>query len=96
MTQATLFDQPHFDGRTYDPALDGERLGTQLDRVRDMLLGHRGEWFTLSELQSIAGGSEAGVSARLRDLRKERNGGHDVRGRRRSGGTWEYCIPREG
>lgn len=91
MTQATL----NFDGPTYDPALDGERLGTQLDRVRDMLLGHRGEWFTLAELQRAAGGSEAGVSARVRDLRKVRNGGHNVLRRRRSEGTWEYSIPKE-
>lgn len=91
MTQAT----PIFDGPTYEPALDGERLGRQLDRVRDMLLGHRGEWFTISELQRVAGGSEAGVSARIRDLRKVRNGGHVVQRRRRAGGTWEYGVPRE-
>lgn len=95
MTQATLFD-PHFDGCTYDPALDGERLGRQLDRVRDMLLGHRGEWFTLAEMRSVAGGSEAGVSARVRELRQSRHGGCIVQRRRRSRGTWEYCIPREG
>lgn len=55
-----------------------------------MLLGHRGQYFTLSELQSIAG-----VSARIRDLRKVRNGGHMVQRRRRSEGTWEYGVPRE-
>lgn len=59
MTQATLFD-PHFDGKTYDAALDGERLGRQLDRVRDLLLARRGEWFTLAEIRRVAGGSEAG------------------------------------
>lgn len=91
MTQATL----QFDGATYDPALDGERLGRQLDRVRNMLLAYRGEFFTLAELQMVAGGSEAGVSARIRDLRKVRNGGHQVQRRRRSGGTWEYGIPRK-
>lgn len=91
MTQATL----EFDGSTYDEALDGERLGRQLDRVRDVLLANRGTLFTLSELQRVAGGSEAGVSARIRDLRKQRNGGHKVLRRRRSTGTWEYGIPRE-
>lgn len=43
MTQATL----NFDGATYDPALDRERLASQLDRVRYLLLTNRGEWFTL-------------------------------------------------
>lgn len=89
--QATL----NFDGRTYDPVLDGERLGRQLDRVRDELLSHVGTFYTLAELQRVAGGSEAGVSARIRDLRKVRNGGHMVQRRRRSEGTWEYGIPRE-
>lgn len=81
-----------FDGATFDAELDGPRLGRQLDGVRYMLLAHRGEFFTLGELQAMAGGSEAGISARIRDLRKPRNGGHDVQRRRRGGGVWEYGI----
>ena len=81
-----------FDGDTFDQALDGPRIGRQLDAVRDLLLAHRGEYFTLREIQQVAGGSEAGVSARIRDLRKARNGGHDVQRRRRDGGLWEYGV----
>lgn len=84
-----------FDGVTFDADIDGPRLTRQLDHVRNMLLAHRGEFFTLGELRAVAGGSEAGISARIRDLRKARNGGHDVQRRRRDGGLWEYGIPKE-
>jgi len=82
-----------FDGETYSRELDGERLLTQLDRVREAMLRWP-RWWTLSELQGVAGGSQAGISARVRDLRKKKfgkfRGGH----RRREGGLWEYRIVR--
>lgn len=80
----------HFDGRTYDPELDHDRLKSALGRVYEAMKG--GQWFTLRELAEQAGCSEAGASARLRDLRKERFGSHRVESRRRSGGTWEYRL----
>jgi hypothetical protein len=82
-----------FDGLTFDPALDLERLESQLGRVYRCLKG--GRWFTLSELQTAVGGSEAGISARLRDLRKTKFGGHQVLRRRRGDpakGLWEYRL----
>jgi hypothetical protein len=87
-TLATVF----FDGRTYDPPLDKARLVTMLDRVRT-LMGDA-KWRTLSEITAAVGGSEAGVSARLRDLRKPRFGAHAVYRRRRAGhnGLWEYRV----
>lgn len=65
-----------FDGWTYDPELDHDRLSTQLRRVLAVMVD--GQWHTLSELADKAQGSEAGVSARLRDLRKEKFGSWDV------------------
>lgn len=79
---------------TLDMQKDGERLRTQMDRVRSIM--ESGEWFTLNVLALCAGGSEASVSARIRDLRKE---GRTVYARRIPGanGLWEYRLePRNG
>lgn len=79
-----------FDGKTYNPALDQNRLSNQLERVRELMLD--GEWRTLSQIQAVVGGSESAVSARLRDLRKVRFGGYLVPRRRVEGGLFEYCV----
>ena len=101
MQQPFLFDIPiadppvHFDGATYDPALDKERLQTQLGKVYRLMCD--GEWRTLAEIAAVAGGSEAGCSARLRDLRKDRMGSYHVERRRRGEGKrglFEYRMNR--
>ena len=81
-----------FDGETYDPELDEARLSTQLDKVKDFLWD--GEWKTLRQIHDYAGGSVQGVSARVRDLRKDKHGGYVVEHRRVAGGLWEYRIVR--
>lgn len=55
-------------GFTYDPALDGDRLGAQMIRVLDAMLD--GRWRTLREISDITDDPEASISARLRDVRK--------------------------
>ena len=85
MTQPPLFD---FDGRTYDPGRDRERLSGMLARVATTMAD--GQWHTLRELATATGGSEAAVSARLRDLRKPRFGGHTVDRQHVGNGLWEY------
>ena len=80
-------------GETYDAKLDGPRLGRLLDRVRDALMS--GDWMTLAELKAVAGGSETGISARLRELRHPVNGGYTIDRRRRGDprqGLWEYAL----
>jgi len=79
-----------FDGETYDPARDEARLETQLGRVYECM--RDGRWRSLETIRSFAGGSEAAVSARLRDLRKARFGGHVVMRRRLRGGHWIYRL----
>ena len=71
---------------------DVRRLTRQLDRVKAVMLD--GQWHTLAGLMRDAGGSEAGVSARLRDLRKRRNGSYVVERRRVAGadGLCKYRI----
>lgn len=79
-----------FDGVTYDPDQDHHRLKGQLWRVFQLMSD--GRWRTLAEIANEAGGSEASVSARLRDLRKETYGGREVQRERVSGGLWQYRM----
>lgn len=82
-----------FDGDTYEPVHDARRLTTQLDRVRTFMCD--GLWHTIAEIHDAVGGSQAGISARLRDLRKPKNGGFEVQRRRVSPpdrGLFEYRM----
>lgn len=83
-----------FDGNTYVAELDEKRLTTNLDRTVAATRG--GDWFSLERLAFEVGCSEAGVSARLRDLRKpkhaERYGVAAVESRRVKGGLWQYRV----
>jgi hypothetical protein len=81
-----------FDGVTYDERRDGKRLGTQLERVRDLMLD--GHWRTLDEIGVYVKGSEAAISARLRDLRKPKFGGYVVDRQNVGGGVWRYRVTR--
>lgn len=84
-----------FDGSTYDPELDEKRLTKQIYRVWAHMAP--GQWDTLRNIADHTGASEAGVSARLRDFRKERFGGHEVERKREGGGCWQYrLIPNKG
>jgi len=83
-----------FDGATYEPPFDRKRLTSMLIEVRSLMLD--GEKRSLAQIhEAISRGSEASISARLRDLRKKKHGKYDVRGQRRgslSQGVWEYWI----
>lgn len=79
-----------FGGQTYDSALDAERLSSQLGRVYAVM--RDGEWHGLSELSARCGGSEASVSARLRDLRKPKFGSHAILRQRVDAGLWMYWM----
>lgn len=80
----------NFDGPTYEPEKDQERLSGQFARVKELMLD--GAWRSLAEIAAVVEGSEAGVSARLRDLRKERFGGYTVNRRRVAGGLFQYQM----
>lgn len=79
-----------FDGTTFDQGKDGERLSKQLDRVRNLMLD--GIWRTLPEIESLTQFPQASISARLRDLRKDRFGAFRVERRRRGVGLYEYRV----
>lgn len=82
------------DGKTYDAALDKPRLNKQLQAVHEFM--QPGQWVTLFEISAAVNAPEQSVSARLRDLRKEKFGSHTVERRRRPGqedrGVWEYRL----
>lgn len=76
---------------TLDPILDQPRLNGLLGRVLDAMIS--GEWMTLAELKAKCGNSEAGISARIRELR--RLFGYTINRRRRGApkdGCWEYRL----
>lgn len=79
-----------FDGETYVAERDRERLTRELDRVR--LCMEDGEWRTLAVVAAATGAPEASVSARLRDLRKQRHGSRVVERRYVSNGLWSYRL----
>ena len=84
---------PHFDGETYVPPLDHERLTKQLGRVEEAIADS--QWRTLGELEVRTGDPQASISARLRDLRKEKFGGYTIERRRRGDahcGLFEYRL----
>lgn len=85
---------PAFHGSTFVQELDGPRLTRQFDRVKNFMLTVGG-WHTLREIANAADGTEASVSARLRDLRKPENGSYRVDRRRRGepeNGLHEYRV----
>lgn len=79
-----------FGGKTYDEQQDESRLTGQLGRVWDVMVD--GQWHTLAELANRCGGSEAAISARIRDFRKPKFGGHAVESQRVKQGLWHYRL----
>ncbi len=87
------FNKSEFDGVTYEPKFDATRLRGEMARVYKLMSDSY--WRTLREISDLTGDPEASVSARLRDLRKSKFGGHTVNRRRRgeaSRGIWEYQL----
>ena len=83
-----------FNGPEYVPARDNERLLSQLERIRELMLDHR--WRTLMEIRLSTGDPEASISAQLRHLRKTRFGGYKISRRmRQRAGLYEYKLEAE-
>ncbi len=83
-------NNPDFDGKTYDPARDKGRLTKQIQRVFAAMVG--GKWRTIAGIAHLTGDPEASVSARLRDLRKPKFGGHKVEREYVARGKWKYRL----
>jgi len=72
---------------------NGERMPTQLDVVRQVMLlaAQYGSWMTLEELSRKTKFAETSISAQLRHLRKEKHGAFQVEKRRRE---WQEALRR--
>lgn len=82
----------HFDGDTYKHERDGERLSGQYECIFNLM--RDGRWRSLDDI-SVATGfrfNHASISARLRDMRKERFGGHTVERSYVNRGYYEYRL----
>jgi hypothetical protein len=82
--------QRAFDGRTYEWRRDHVRLDKQLGRVFQFM--QDGHWHTLAEIMLTVNGSEAAISARIRDLRKPKYGSHTVERKSLGGGLFAYRL----
>lgn len=86
---------------------DARRLRSQREIIRDVMLSAAQceTWLTLGELRALTRYGEASISAQLRHLRKNENGGYEVVKRHREGASperpgtdgrgeciWEYRI----
>ncbi len=92
-----LFDQLQkpspasaFDGGTYEVDRDYLRLDCQLGKV--FALMKDGRWRTIPQITEETGGSEAAISARLRDLRKKKYGEHTVLREYMDHGLFRYRL----
>ncbi len=81
-----------FDGKTFEPELDGQRLTSQFWTVFALMKDC--QWRTLSEIASATSYPESSVSARLRDYRKQKFGQHKVERERVKGacGLYRYRL----
>lgn len=77
-------------GVTFDPDRDGARLNRQMRDVFRVVADEA--WHTLPGLSRATGHPEASISARLRDLRKPRFGGHVVERTYLGEGLWAYRL----
>lgn len=79
-----------FDGETFNREQDGARLSRQLESVFDLMKD--GKWRTIREIAARTKKPETSVSARLRDLRKEKFGSWNVDRRKVGVGLFEYRV----
>lgn len=79
-------------GPSYDEKIDGERIGKQIETIRDYML--KSSWKTLNEIAKKTGYPETSISANLRHLRKREHGAYDVQKERKKElkGTYVYRV----
>lgn len=88
MTTATL-EGPRA-GETFISGRDLARLNRQAKRVFMVMKDQR--WRTLGDIAELIGEPESSISARLRDLRKQRFGGFIVEREYVRRGVWRYRV----
>jgi hypothetical protein len=81
---------PEFDGDDYQPDRDKPRLTGQIKEVFSLISDQ--EWHTVRRIAAITGHPEPSVSAQLRNLRKERFGGHTIEREYRGSGLYVFRL----
>lgn len=79
-----------FEGESYCQDRDHGRLRRQLNLVYQIMSDNG--WHTLRELAEAVGCEPQSASARIRDLRKEQYGGHQIERERVEGGLFKYRL----
>jgi len=82
--------EPEFAGADYQPERDKQRLSKRLRALFDLMKD--GTARSLREITEHIGGSEAGNSALLRDLRKPQFGGYEVERHYVAKGLYRYRL----
>jgi len=82
-----------FAGDDYLPKRDDQRLLSQMDTIRNYMLGH-GQFRTLQEIADATGYPHASVSAQLRHLTTAKHGGYIKNRIYCGGGIYMYQIVR--
>lgn len=69
----------------------GSKTKTQRTRIFDLVRDTR--WRSLDEIATQTGDPTPSISARLRDLRKPKYGGHTIEKKNMGGGLYAYrCV----
>ncbi len=86
------YDKPTFAG-PHEPE-DEPKFQSDLERVRQFFLDHPNRWYSKEEIR-VGCGMPVGkdVTPRIRDLRKERYGGLEIRQQKVSR-QYRYCLIR--
>jgi hypothetical protein len=85
------YEEPAFDGVTYDHDRDYERLMSQLNQVFEIMKD--GKWYTIQDVTArVTHGTETSISEKIRSLRKDKHGAHTVERRYLSNGLYEYKL----
>lgn len=92
MRDVDRLPEPLFGGATYSPERDGCRLRGQLELVAWLM--RDGAWWTIPALAARVGCSQTSASARIRDLRKPKFGGHTIERQYVTRGVWRYRMVR--
>lgn len=82
-----------FDGADYNEKRDRIRLTGQMNRIFNTLndVGKYGGWLSVQDIALVTGDREISVAAQIRNLRKPKFGGHDIR-RRRAYNTYQFRL----
>jgi hypothetical protein len=89
---ASRYDKRPFGGDQYHDE-DEQKLRRNTDAIRELLVGHPGQWFSVAEIRRACKLSpDTEVTARLRDLRKPRWGAWAIDCERQRDGVYRYRL----